>query len=119
MASIPRWIWSVLLLTTLTGCKTENVAYESSEHVAEDAYASCVMDAARRLDDGFSDPAKIAMGVAGACSGQYARLAQAMAEPSRTDNGHAYVRDQTRTEELRFATTAVLTYRNVKSEPPR
>src|ERR1700760_3034364 len=110
MASIPRWIWSVLLLTTLTGCKTENVVYESSEHVAEDAYASCVMDAARRLDDGFSDPAKIAMGVAGACSGQYARLAQAMAEPSRTEN----VRDQMRTDELRFATTAVLTYRNVK-----
>jgi hypothetical protein len=119
MASILRSIWSVLLLTTLTGCKTDNVVHDSSPSAVEDAYASCAMDAARRLDDGFSDPAKIAMGVAEACSGQYARLAQAMAEPRRTENGHAYVRDQMRTEELRFATTAVLTYRNAKSEPPR
>jgi hypothetical protein len=119
MASIPHWIWSILLLATLTGCKTDNVVHESSQSAVEEAYATCAMDAARRLDDGFSDPAKIAMGVAGACSGQYARLAQAMAEPGRTENGHAYVRDQMRTEELRFATTAVLTYRNAKSEPPR
>ena len=48
-----------------------------------------------------------------------ARLAQAMAEPRRTESGHANVRDEMRTEELRFATTAVLTYRNAKSEPPR
>ena len=91
----------------------DNVVYESSQHAAEDAYATCAMDAARRLDDDRSDPASIAMGVASACSGQYTRLAQAMAEP--TEN----VRDQTRTEELRLATTAVLTYRNAKREPPR
>jgi hypothetical protein len=119
MASIPRWLWSVLLLTTLPGCKTDDVVYESSQNAAETAYATCAMDAAGRLDDGISDPASIAMGVAGACSGQYARLAQAMAEPMRTEKGHAYVRDQMRTEELRLATTAVLTYRNAKREPPR
>jgi hypothetical protein len=95
----------------------DNVVYESSQNAAEDAYATCAMDAARRLDDGISDPGSIAMGVAGACSSRYARLAHAMAEPMRTENGHAYVRD--RTEELRFATTAVLTYRNAKREPPR
>ena len=65
MASIPRWIWSVLPLTILTGCKTDNVVHESSQSAVADAYATCAMDAARRLDDGFSDPAKIAVGVAG------------------------------------------------------
>jgi hypothetical protein len=106
-------------LAALPGCKMDNVVYESSQHAEEDAYATCAMDAARRLDDGFSDPGSIAMGVAGACSGQFARLVQAMAEPMRTENRHANVRDQMRTVELRLATTAVLTYRNIKSEPPR
>ena len=69
------------------------------------------MAAVKRFDDGRSDPASVAMGVAGACAGQYALLSDAMANGMLTENSQAYMRSQMRSEELRLATTAVLTYR--------
>ena len=72
------------------------------------------MAAVTRLDDGKSDPASIAMGVAGACAGQYAMLSNTMQGEMITERGQAYMRDQMRTNELRLATSAVLTYRAAK-----
>ena len=62
--------------------------------------------------DGRSDPASIAMGVAGACSGQYSQLSIQMQNEMITDKGQTYMQDQMRSNELRLATTAVLTYRS-------
>lgn len=101
-------VWpAIWLFPALAGC----VADEAAQNAATAAYAGCTMAAVKRLDDGHSDPASIAMGVAGACSGTYAQLSDAMQSQMITDNGQAYMRDQMRTNELRLATDAVLTYR--------
>lgn len=105
--------WPVIwLLPILAGCVTEG-----DQNAASSAYADCTMAAVKRFDDGRSDPASVAMGVAGACAGQYAQLSNAMQGQMITENGQAYMRDQMRTNELRLATSAVLTYR--ASQRPR
>lgn len=94
----------------LAGCVTD----ESGQRTATAAYSDCTMAAVKRLDDGRSDPASVAMGVAGACSGQYAQLSLAMQDGMFTENGQASMREQMRSNELRLATSAVLTYRASK-----
>jgi hypothetical protein len=74
------------------------------------------MPSAPRSPSNGSDPASVALGVAGACSGQYAQLSNQMQGGMITEKGQAYMRDQMRTNELRLATTAVLTYRASKRE---
>lgn len=101
------------LLPILAGC----IANESAQKALEAAYADCTMAAVQRLDDGRSDPASVAMGVAGACAGQYAQLSWQMQGQAFTEGGQAAMRDQMRTNELRLATSAVLTYR--ASQRPR
>ena len=100
----------ICLSPLLAGC----MADEAAKQAAETAYADCTMAAVKRLDDGRSDPASIAMGVAGACSGQYQQLSLQMQNTMLTENSQAYMRDQMRTNELRLATNAVLTYRASK-----
>ena len=100
----------VMALPVLGGC----MADEAAKQAAETAYADCTMAAVKRLDDGRSDPASIAMGVAGACSGQYQQLSLQMQDQMLTENSQAYMRDQMRSNELRLATNAVLTYRTSK-----
>lgn len=87
---------------------------ESGQRAATAVYGDCAMDAVKRLDDGRSDPASVAMGVAAACAGQYAQLSLQMQGQMLTDNGQAYMADKMRTNELRLATNAVLTYRASK-----
>ena len=91
----------------LAGC----IADENAKNAASQAYGVCTTGAVKRLDDGRSDPASVAMGVAGACAGQYAQLSIEMQRGMITDNGQAYMREQMRSNELRLATEAVLTYR--------
>lgn len=91
----------------LGGC----VSDQAAQNNASAAYTDCVMSAARRLDDGRSDPASVAMGVAGACAGQYALLSQAMQDQMLTENSQAYMRNKMRDNELPLATNAVLTHR--------
>ena len=98
--------WAALCII-LTGCVTD----EQAQNAAKEAYADCTMAAVRRLDDGKSDPASIAMGVAGACNGQYQALSYQMQQNMSTDIGQARVRDEMKSNELRLATAAVLTYR--------
>jgi len=100
----------------LSGCVADEATQQAAKQSAERAYSECLMAAVNRLDDGHSDPASIAMGVAGACSGQYAQLSLQMQSEIITDTGQAYLRDQMRSNELRLATTAVLTYRASKRE---
>jgi hypothetical protein len=100
-------------LSILAGCVTD----ETAQRAALAVYNDCTMAAVRRLDDSRSDPASVAMGVAGACSGQYQQLSLQMQGQMLTDNGQAYMRDQMRTNELRLATDTVLTYR--ASQRPR
>lgn len=99
-----RAIW---LMPMLAGC----VGGEAAQKAATAAYGDCAMAAVKRLDDGRSDPASVAMGVAGACAGQYQQLSLQMQGQMLTDNSQAYMRDLMRTNELRLATNAVLTYR--------
>lgn len=97
----------ISLLLPLIGC----VADEASQNAASAAYADCTMAAVKRFDDGRSDPASVAMGVAGACAGQYAQLSQHMQGRMFTEGGQASMRDTMRTNEVRLATSAVLSYR--------
>lgn len=94
----------------LAGC----VADESAQKAARDAYADCTMAAVARLDDGRSDPASVAMGVAGACAAPYAALTNQVQGGYVTAAGRASARDTMQTNELRMATNAVLTYRAAK-----
>ena len=64
-----------------------------------------------RLDDGKSNPVSIAMGVAGACAGQYSQFGNSMVGGMSTEGGQTHMRDQMRTIEPRLATSSVLTYR--------
>lgn len=102
--------WAAILAFGLAGCVTD----ESAQNAARQAYADCTMAAVARLDDGRSDPASVAMGVAGVCAGQYAALGQTAQGGMITEAGRASVRDSMRTNELRMATSAVLTYRAAK-----
>lgn len=104
------------LLLILTGCMADDAAQKASEKAATDAYAECTMTAVRRLDDGRSDPASIAMGVAGACNGFYQAMTIQMQQKATTEVGQRYVRDEARANELRLATAAVLTYRASKKQ---
>lgn len=101
------WL-AIGLLPVLAGCLGGD---EVARKAAETAYGDCAMAAVKRLDDGRSDPASVAMGVSGACSGQYAQLSLQMQEQMLTENSQTYMRDHMRTNELRLATNAVLTYR--------
>lgn len=103
----------IITLPILAGC----MADEAAKQAAETAYADCSMAAVKRLDDGRSDPASVAMGIAGACSGQYQQLSLQMQGQMLTENSQAYMRDQMRANELRLATNAVLTYRASKRAP--
>jgi hypothetical protein len=103
----------------LCGCVADETTQQGVRRAAQDAYWDCVVAAVKRLDNGDSDPASIAVGVAGACSGQYARLASTAVDEMSTKKGQLDVREQMRSEELRLATTAVLTYRASKNDPPR
>lgn len=102
---------ALLLLAALPGCKMDEAVYDANRKAATDAYAACTMDAVRRLDDGRSDPASIAMGVSGVCAGQYGALTNVMVDEMTTENSQAFMRQKMRGDELRTATAAVLTYR--------
>lgn len=104
---------AIALSTVLSGCVTDDGA---GRRAATEAYGDCAIAAVKRLDDGKSDPASIGMGVAGACSGQYAQLSNRMVDEMNTENAQAYMRDQMRTNELRMATNAVLTFRAAKRQ---
>ena len=107
------WL-AIGLLPSLAGCVADEASQRASENAAKEAYADCTIAAVKRFDDGRSDPASIAVGVAGACSGQYAQLSLRMQDGMTTENSQAYMRDQMRSNELRLATAAALTYRASK-----
>lgn len=108
-----KWAPAMLALG-LAGCIADPAAHQAAKTAATEAYAACTMDAVRRLDDGRSDPASIAMGVAGACTGQYGALTNVMVDEMSTENSQAFMRNKMRGDELRTATAAVLTYRAAK-----
>lgn len=103
------WL-AIGFLLPLAGCITN----ETNKDAARQAYSACTMAAVARLDDGRSDPASVAMGVAGACAGQYAMLSDTMQGDMITVRGQNAMRDQMQSNELRLATAAVLTYRAAK-----
>jgi hypothetical protein len=108
---MPMRTWKILpaifLALLLGGCLTT----EAEKSSAKVEYSSCIMAAVARLDDGKSDPVSIAYGVSGQCSVQYNKLSDAMIGDMITENGQAYMRDQMRNNELKLASSAVLTYR--------
>lgn len=95
----------------LSGCLTTQAQQDN----AKEAYSVCITDAVRRLDDGRSDPASVGIGVAGQCSGAYAKLSQTMIGSMFTENGQAYMAGQMRDSEVKLATSAVLNYRARKN----
>jgi len=104
-----------VITTSLTGCMADQAAKDA----ATKAYADCTMTAVKRLDDGRSDPSSIAMGVSGACAGQYAQLSDQMIHTMFTEGGQASMKDRMEANELRLATTAVLKFRAAQRDQQR
>lgn len=81
-----------------------------------DPWADCVWKAAARLDDGRSDPVSVAIGISSACAPQFNAYREYMVGQNITQNGQAAARAMARDQEIRLATTAVLTHR-AKNRP--
>jgi hypothetical protein len=113
-ASLQRWRATLRVpslcfaLMTVAGCATTTAV---DENTVRADWGDCIMRAVARLDDGKSDPASVAFGIAPQCSVLYARLTEIMVGKNITDQGQAAMRAQMRAGEVQLITSAILTYR--------
>jgi hypothetical protein len=94
-------------LLLLAGC----AATQEEKKAALDTWSECIMRAVARLDDGKSDPASVAYGIAPQCAAMYQQFTETMVGGAVTENAQAYMRSETQAQEIRLITSAVLTYR--------
>lgn len=105
---------AILLSLLLAGCATYDQIKPELD-AAKGAWADCIFQAVRQLDDGKTDPASVAYGVSPRCASQYLALTEQMLRPMTTERSQNFMRQQMRSEELRLITSAVLTYRRSHS----
>lgn len=76
------------------------------------AWGDCVMRAVQRFDDGKTDPASLALGIAGNCASEYSRLTETMVDGQWTDAARRHMRFTMAENEPKLITSAILTWRN-------
>jgi hypothetical protein len=103
-----RFAPGVFTVLLLAGCAT---ATDAEKRTALNTWHDCVASTVARLDDGKSDAATVAYGVAPACAEFYRVFTEAMISGMITEGGQAFMRDKARSEELRMITAEVLRQR--------
>lgn len=109
-------IFPAIAVVLLAGCASEAERRDASA-AASSAWSDCIMRAVMRLDDGKTDPASMAFGITPQCATEYNRLTEAMMSGMTTERSQAFMRQKMATDEVRLATTAILTYRAARRSP--
>lgn len=106
-----RHIAAVLAVFCVAGCVTTAEVDTSREQ-----WGDCIAGAVARVDDGRTDPASVAYGVAPMCATQYAALTNAFVQKSAiTTEGQDFYRQRMRADEIRLITSAILIRRSKKN----
>jgi hypothetical protein len=87
------------------------VDYAAARAEAQHEWVSCITGAVQRLDDGRSDAAAIAGGVAPMCAASYQALVTSMYCVASTPRAQISLRDNYEELERKLATSAVLAFR--------
>lgn len=100
-----------VLLCLAAGCATASSDSDLKKAVTK-AWGDCIMAAVQRFDDGKSDPASMAYGIAPKCAVEYNQLTEAMVQEYWTQVGQIHMRAQMADNEGKLTTSAILTWRN-------
>ena len=93
------------------GLQCGQVDYVSAKVEAQREWVSCITRAVRQMDDGRSDAAAVADGIAPMCATSYQALVTSMYCVASTPRAQISLRDNYEELEQKLATAAVLAYR--------
>lgn len=93
------------------GLQCGQVDYASAKVAAQREWVSCITRAVQKLDDGRSDAAAVADGIAPMCAASYQALVTSMYCVASTPRAQVALRDNYEELEQKLATSAVLAFR--------
>ena len=93
------------------GLQCGQVDYATAKVEAQREWVACITKAVRQLDDGRSDAAAVADGIAPMCATSYQALVTSMYCVASTPRAQISLRDNYEELEQKLATSAVLAYR--------
>src|SRR5262245_38782700 len=93
-----------------------NCASSVEDRMAEakpvlDAWSKCIMRAVAQFEDGKSDPVSVAYGLTPKCARLYQQFTEKTVAAMSTDRGQTFMRNTAGSQEVKLATSAVLSYR--------
>lgn len=98
----------VFAICALTGCASlDPPATQAQLDATTTAYARCLWDAAKQVDDGRSDPVSIAVGIMPMCAGEWQANTDAVTQGMNLEMKAMYLR-KARATQVEVATAAVL-----------
>ena len=111
------WSFWYLAALLLTACSTSvPAATEQEKSDAMRAYVSCLHNAARKMDDGKSDAATIAIALKPVCAAEFANSVQ-VAERGMNLQVKRMFEDRMQGHQIEIATVAVLDERRAQGRP--